>query len=114
MSQLLEHIDKTYLPRHIAIIMDGKWSLGKRKKGGQTFLAIFMEWESVRNIVEGCAETWNWVSHPLCFPVPEKLGTAPEYEVVGLMEFIGYHHSKKEVESLDKKQYPLACNRRYE
>ncbi|MCB0739561.1 MAG: undecaprenyl diphosphate synthase family protein, partial [Chitinophagaceae bacterium] len=55
MSTLLNQIDKELLPRHIAIIMDGngRWA---KEKGEDRLYGHFHGVESVRNIVEGCAE----------------------------------------------------------
>jgi len=55
MSQLLPQIDKTHLPRHIAIIMDGngRWA---KEQGQDRLFGHVHGVESVRNIVEGCAE----------------------------------------------------------
>src|SRR5215217_4974733 len=55
MSDLLSQVDKTRLPRHIAIIMDGngRWA---KEQGQDRLYGHFHGVESVRNIVEGCAE----------------------------------------------------------
>jgi undecaprenyl diphosphate synthase len=55
MSDFLEQIDKSRLPRHIAIIMDGngRWA---KEQGQDRLFGHYHGVESVRNIVEGCAE----------------------------------------------------------
>jgi undecaprenyl diphosphate synthase len=55
MQDLKEQIDLSRLPRHIAIIMDGngRWA---KEKGEDRLFGHFHGVESVRNIVEGCAE----------------------------------------------------------
>ena len=55
MGSLKENIDLQHLPRHIAIIMDGngRWA---QEKGQDRLYGHFHGVESVRNIVEGCAE----------------------------------------------------------
>jgi undecaprenyl diphosphate synthase len=55
MSSLKQHIDMQRLPRHIAIIMDGngRWA---QEKGQDRLYGHFHGVESVRDIVEGCAE----------------------------------------------------------
>ncbi len=52
---LKEDIDIDKLPSHIAIIMDGngRWA---KEKGEDRLFGHFHGVESVRNIVEGCAE----------------------------------------------------------
>jgi undecaprenyl diphosphate synthase len=51
----LDKIDKNQLPLHIAIIMDGngRWA---QEKGEDRLFGHYQGVESVRNIVEGCAE----------------------------------------------------------
>ena len=55
MQELLEKIDKTALPRHVAIIMDGngRWA---KEKGQDRLYGHFHGVESVRNIVESATE----------------------------------------------------------
>ena len=55
MASLKEQIDLQKLPRHIAIIMDGngRWA---REKGQDRLYGHYQGVESVRDIVEGCAE----------------------------------------------------------
>jgi undecaprenyl diphosphate synthase len=55
LKALEEQIDKSRLPRHIAIIMDGngRWA---KEQGQDRLYGHYHGVESVRNIVEGCAE----------------------------------------------------------
>ncbi|MBL7747437.1 MAG: di-trans,poly-cis-decaprenylcistransferase, partial [Chitinophagaceae bacterium] len=103
MSQLLEKIEKDRLPRHIAIIMDGngRWA---KEKGEDRLFGHFHGVESVRNIVEGCAELG--VEYLTLYAFSTENWDRPEYEVVGLMELL-VSTIRKEVESLDKNNIRL-------
>lgn len=103
MSTLVEHIDKSKLPRHIAIIMDGngRWA---KEKGEDRLFGHFHGVESVRNIVEGCAELG--VEYLTLYAFSTENWDRPEYEVVGLMELL-VNTIRKEVESLNKNNIRL-------
>ena len=103
MSPLLEKIDKQNLPRHIAIIMDGngRWA---KEKGEDRLFGHFHGVESVRNIVEGCAELG--VGYLTLYAFSTENWDRPEYEVIGLMELL-VSTIRKEVESLDKNNIRL-------
>jgi undecaprenyl diphosphate synthase len=103
MSDALEHIDKNKLPRHIAIIMDGngRWA---KEKGEDRLFGHFHGVESVRNIVEGCAELG--IEYLTLYAFSTENWDRPEYEVVGLMELL-VSTIRKEVESLDKNNIRL-------
>ncbi len=103
MSELLEKIDKQHLPRHIAIIMDGngRWA---KEKGEDRLFGHFHGVESVRNIVEGCAELG--VEYLTLYAFSTENWDRPEYEVVGLMELL-VSTIRKEVESLNKNNIRL-------
>jgi len=103
MSQLLEHIDKGRLPRHIAIIMDGngRWA---KEQGHDRLYGHFHGVESVRNIVEGCAELG--VEYLTLYAFSTENWERPEYEVVGLMELL-VSTIRNEVESLHKNNIKL-------
>ena len=85
MSDLLSQVDKTRLPRHIAIIMDGngRWA---KEQGQDRLFGHFHGVESVRNIVEGCAELG--VEYLTLYAFSTENWDRPEYEVVGLMELL--------------------------
>ena len=100
---MIEHIDKSRLPRHIAIIMDGngRWA---KEKGEDRLFGHFHGVESVRNIVEGCAELG--VEYLTLYAFSTENWDRPEYEVVGLMELL-VNTIRKEVESLNKNNIRL-------
>lgn len=103
MSQLLEKIDKDHLPRHIAIIMDGngRWA---KEQGQDRLYGHFHGVESVRNIVEGCAELG--IGYLTLYAFSTENWDRPEYEVVGLMELL-VNTIRKEAESLHKNNIKL-------
>ena len=103
MTNLLDQIQKDRLPRHIAIIMDGngRWAkeLGKDRLYGH-----FHGVESVRNIVEGCAELG--IEYLTLYAFSTENWDRPEYEVVGLMELL-VKAIRGEVGSLNKNNIRL-------
>lgn len=103
MSTLLDQIDKSRLPRHIAIIMDGngRWA---KEQGQDRLYGHFHGVESVRNIVEGCAELG--VSYLTLYAFSTENWDRPEYEVIGLMELL-VSTIRKEVEGLHKNNIRL-------
>src|SRR6187401_296113 len=103
MSELLSHVDKTRLPRHIAIIMDGngRWA---KEQGQDRLFGHLHGVESVRNIVEGCAELG--VEYLTLYAFSTENWDRPEYEVVGLMELL-VSTIHNEVESLHKNHIRL-------
>src|SRR3954469_24653592 len=103
MSQLLEKIEKDRLPRHIAIIMDGngRWA---KEKGQDRLFGHYHGVESVRNIVEGCAELG--IQYLTLYAFSTENWDRPEYEVTGLMELL-VDTIKKEVPTLNKNNIRL-------
>ena len=103
MSQLLEKIDKARLPRHIAIIMDGngRWA---KEQGQDRLFGHFHGVESVRNIVEGCAELG--LEYLTLYAFSTENWERPKNEVVGLMELL-VSTIRKEVEALHKNNIRL-------
>ena len=103
MSQLLQKIDTGQLPRHIAIIMDGngRWA---KEQGQDRLFGHFHGVESVRNIVEGCAELG--IGYLTLYAFSTENWDRPQYEVVGLMELL-VNTIRKEVESLHKNNIKL-------
>ncbi len=103
MSELLEQIDRERLPRHIAIIMDGngRWA---KEQGQDRLYGHFHGVESVRNIVEGCAELK--IECLTLYAFSTENWDRPEYEVVGLMELL-VTTIRNEVESLHKNNIKL-------
>ncbi|WP_028788939.1 isoprenyl transferase [Terrimonas ferruginea] len=103
MSQLLEKIDKGHLPRHIAIIMDGngRWA---KEHGQDRLYGHFHGVESVRNIVEGCAELG--IGYLTLYAFSTENWDRPQYEVVGLMELL-VNTIRKEAEVLHRNNIRL-------
>src|SRR5215469_3926518 len=103
MSALLQQIDKSRLPNHIAIIMDGngRWA---KEQGQDRLFGHFHGVESVRNIVEGCAEMG--IGYLTLYAFSTENWDRPAYEVTGLMELL-VETIRKEVETLNKNNIRL-------
>lgn len=103
MTDLLQQINKDRLPQHIAIIMDGngRWA---KEHGHDRLYGHFHGVESVRNIVEGCAELG--IKYLTLYAFSTENWDRPEYEVVGLMELL-VTTIRNEVESLNKNNIRL-------
>jgi len=100
---LKDQIDLTRLPRHIAIIMDGngRWA---QEKGQDRLYGHFHGVESVRNIVEGCAELG--VGYLTLYAFSTENWDRPVQEVTGLMELL-VETIRKEVPTLNKNNIRL-------
>ena len=100
---LLEKIDLKYLPCHIAIIMDGngRWA---KEKGQDRLFGHFHGVESVRDIVEGCAELG--VGYLTLYAFSTENWDRPVEEVTGLMELL-VDTIRKEVPTLNKNNIKL-------
>lgn len=98
-----EKIDLQRLPRHIAIIMDGngRWA---QEQGQDRLYGHFHGVESVRNIVEGCAEL-N-VEYLTLYAFSTENWDRPEPEVNGLMELL-VETIRKEVPILNRNNIRL-------
>jgi undecaprenyl diphosphate synthase len=103
MDDLLARIQKDRLPRHIAIIMDGngRWA---KEQGHDRLYGHYHGVESVRNIVEGCAELG--IQYLTLYAFSTENWDRPEYEVIGLMELL-VKTIRGEVESLNKNNIRL-------
>ena len=103
MSSLLEKIDTERLPRHIAIIMDcnGRWA---KEQGQDRLYWHFHGVESVRNIVEGCAELG--IEYLTLYAFSTENWDRPAYEVTGLMELL-VDTIRNEVPTLNKNNIRL-------
>ena len=103
MASLKEQIDLQKLPRHIAIIMDGngRWA---REKGQDRLYGHRQGVESVRDIVEGCAELG--IQYLTLYAFSTENWDRPEYEVTGLMELL-VETIRKEVKTLNKNRIRL-------
>lgn len=100
---LLQELDKDQLPRHIAIIMDGngRWA---KEQGQDRLFGHFHGVESVRNIVEGCAELG--IEYLTLYAFSTENWDRPENEVNGLMELL-VDTIRKETETLNKNNIKL-------
>jgi len=103
MESLKEKIDLTKLPRHIAVIMDGngRWA---QDKGQDRLYGHFHGVESVRAVVEACAELG--VDYLTLYAFSTENWERPTDEVSGLMELL-VDTIKKEVETLNKNNIRL-------
>ncbi len=103
MHHLLDQINKSRLPRHIAIIMDGngRWA---KEKGEDRLFGHFHGVESVRNVVEGCAELG--IQYLTLYAFSTENWERPEEEVTGLMELL-VQTIRKETDTLNKNNIRL-------
>jgi undecaprenyl diphosphate synthase len=103
MDAMKENIDLGRLPAHIAIIMDGngRWA---REQGQDRLFGHYHGVESVRNIVEGCAELG--IGYLTLYAFSTENWDRPEYEVTGLMELL-VETIQREVDTLNKNQIRL-------
>ncbi len=103
MQDLLNKIDKQKLPTHIAIIMDGngRWA---EEQGQDRLFGHYHGVESVRNIVEGCAELG--VEYLTLYAFSTENWDRPKNEVDGLMILL-VDTIKKEVPTLNKNNIKL-------
>jgi len=103
MQSLIDKIDKKRLPRHIAIIMDGngRWA---EKKGQDRLYGHFHAVESVRNIVEGCAELG--IEYLTLYAFSTENWDRPQQEVDGLMSLL-VETIRKEVPILNNNNIKL-------
>src|ERR1700712_2623807 len=103
MMSLKEKLNAEKLPRHIAIIMDGngRWA---KEKGEDRLFGHYNGVESVRNIVEGCAELG--VEYLTLYAFSTENWDRPEDEVTGLMELL-VETIRQEVATLNKNNIRL-------
>ncbi len=103
MKSLREQIDISRLPEHIAIIMDGngRWA---KEQGQDRLYGHFHGVESVRNIVEGCAELG--VKYLTLYAFSTENWDRPIEEVTGLMELL-VDTIRKETATLHKNKIKL-------
>src|SRR4026207_285951 len=100
---LKNDIDLQRLPRRIAIIMDGngRWA---QEKGEDRLFGHLHGVESVRNIVEGCAELG--IEYLTLYAFSTENWDRPAYEVSGLMELL-VDTIRNEVPTLNKNNIRL-------
>ncbi len=103
MSEISSQIDTTRLPVHIAIIMDGngRWA---QEQGEDRLFGHYHGVESVRDVVEGCAEIG--VEYLTLYAFSTENWDRPQEEVSGLMELL-VSTIKKEAERLHKNNIRL-------
>ncbi|NNV57458.1 isoprenyl transferase [Limnovirga soli] len=103
MQELIEKIDKSRLPKHVAIIMDGngRWA---KEKGQDRLYGHFHGVESVRNIVEGAVELG--LEYLTLYAFSTENWDRPAHEVSGLMELL-VENMKKEAPVLKKNNIRL-------
>ncbi len=102
-ADLLQQIDTTRLPEHIAIIMDGngRWA---EEKGEDRLFGHFHGVESVRNIVEGAAELG--IGYLTLYAFSTENWDRPAPEVAGLMSLL-VDTIRKEVPTLNNNNIRL-------
>lgn len=95
---LMQKVDTSRLPKHIAIIMDGngRWA---QEKGEDRLFGHYHGVESVRNIVEGAAELG--VKYLTLYAFSTENWDRPEPEVNGLMILLA-DTIRQEVDTLNK------------
>ena len=100
---LKDKLDSKKLPKHIAIIMDGngRWA---KEKGKERLFGHYSGVESVRNIVEGCAELG--IQFLTLYAFSTENWDRPKDEVLGLMELL-VQTIKQEVSTLNKNNIRL-------
>lgn len=96
MASLKEHIDKSNLPAHIAVIMDGngRWA---KKKGALRIFGHRNAIQAVKDVTEGCAELG--VKYLTLYAFSTENWARPKAEVDGLMELL-VDTIKKEIKTL--------------
>jgi len=102
-AELKNNIDLNKLPNHIAIIMDGngRWA---KEKGHDRLYGHYHGVESVRNILEGCAEL-N-IPYLTLYAFSTENWDRPKDEVDGLMELL-VDTIRKEVVTLNENNIKL-------
>lgn len=103
MHPLVQQINNQCLPKHIAIIMDGngRWA---EEKGEDRLFGHYHGVESVRNIVEGCAELG--IEYLTLYAFSTENWDRPQQEVDGLMTLL-VETIRKEVAILNKNNIKL-------
>ena len=99
-----EEINKSRLPKHVAIIMDGngRWAT---EQGEDRLFGHYNGVESVRNVVEGCAELG--IGYLTLFAFSTENWDRPQEEVKGLMSLL-VDTIRKEVPTLNKNNIRLS------
>lgn len=100
---IMESLDRSKLPKHVAIIMDGngRWA---KERGEDRVYGHHEGVVSVREIVNGCGEVG--VSYLTLYAFSTENWNRPQEEVNALMELL-VNTIRKEVEELKKKNVKL-------
>lgn len=103
MTDLLAKVDRSRLPRHIAIIMDGngRWA---RERGEDRVYGHYEGVVSVRDIVDACGELG--VEYLTLYAFSAENWNRPKAEVDALMELL-VNTIRKEVDDLKKNNVKL-------
>ena len=101
---MLSVIDKSNLPRHIAIIMDGNGRWAKRQ-GAKRIFGHQSAIKAVRDSSEGCAELG--VDYLTLYAFSTENWNRPRAEINGLMELL-VHTIRKETKTLMKNNIRLS------
>ncbi|CAN5430950.1 isoprenyl transferase [soil metagenome] len=120
-ASFIDQIDRTNLPQHIAIIMDGngRWA---KKKGAARIFGHRNAIQAVTDVTEGCGELG--VKYLTLYAFSTENWGRPKEEVDGLMELL-VNTIKKEIKNLmenrvrlqtigDISHLPKACQRNLE
>lgn len=100
---IMESLDRSKLPKHVAIIMDGngRWA---KERGEDRVYGHHEGVVSVREIVNGCGEVG--ISYLTLYAFSTENWNRPQEEVNALMELL-VNTIRKEVEELKKKNVKL-------
>lgn len=100
---ILQSIDRSRLPRHIAVIMDGngRWA---KERGEDRIFGHHEGVASVRDVVNGCAELG--ISYLTLYAFSTENWNRPKEEVNALMELL-VNTIRKEVDELRKNNIRL-------
>ena len=103
MTDLLTMVDRTRLPEHIAVIMDGngRWA---RERGQDRVYGHYEGVISVREIVDGCGEIG--IKYLTLYAFSTENWNRPKAEVDALMELL-VNTIRKEVDDLKKNNVRL-------
>ena len=104
LEELLNSIEPTKIPEHVAVIMDGngRWA---QKKGVKRLFGHQNAIEAVRNVTEGCAEIG--VKYLTLFAFSTENWGRPKLEVDGLMSLL-VGTIKDEIHTLQENKIRLA------
>lgn len=98
-------VDKSNLPKHVAVIMDGngRWA---KSKGAKRIFGHQNAIQAVRDVTEGCAELG--VKFLTLYAFSTENWSRPKHEVSGLMQLL-VHTIKNEISTLQKNNVKLSA-----